>query len=107
MEKPWYINHWEESYQNSFKKSFYDKDAEEFCKEFMPLYLKHVGTKALLKDIRDYISTHTITRKDDLRFQLTCMWCDHIHYYRELHGKNFEAEDVFKIKIPKEILSIV
>ena len=60
----------------------------------------------MLKDIREYVSTHTINRKDDFRFQLIRMWCDHIHYYRELHGIEFKPEDVFDIKIPKEILSI-
>lgn len=104
MERPWYIKHWEESYNMSH--SFYDKEAEEFYNDFFPLYLKHVGTKSLLKDIREYINTHTITRKDDFRNQLICMWCDHIHYYRELHGIEFKAEDVFSIKIPKEILAI-
>ena len=79
---------------------------KSFVKIFFPLYLKHAGTKALLKDIREYVSTHTITRKDDIRFQLIRMWCDHIHYYRELHGIEFKPEDVFDIKIPKEILSI-
>ena len=106
MERPWYIKQWEESYQRAIQTTFYDKDAEEFCKDFVPLYLKHAGTKALLKDIREYVSAHTITRKDDIRLQLICMWCDHIHYYRELHGIEFEPEDIFSIKIPKEILSI-
>ena len=106
MERPWYIQHWDESYQTSLHTSYCDKEAEEFYKDFVPLYLKHVGTKALLKDIRNYINTHTIIRKDDFRFQMICMWCDHIHYYRDLHNIPFKAEDVFSIKIPKEILSI-
>ena len=104
MERPWYITQWEETYKN--QKTFHDKEAEEFYRDLFSLYVKHVGTKALLKDIRNYINTHTITRKDDFRFQMICMWCDHIHYYRELHGIKFEPEDVFSIKIPKEILSV-
>lgn len=103
MERPWYIKHWEEKKDTSV---FMDEQAEIFNKEFMPLYIKYVGTKKLLPCIREYINNHTITRKDDFRFQLICMWCDHIHYYRDLNGIPFKAEDIFNIKIPKEILSI-
>ena len=38
MEKPWYIKHWEESY-NKPKTSFYDKDAEDFYHDFGLYYL--------------------------------------------------------------------
>lgn len=105
MEKPWYIEHWEESY-NKPKTSFYDKDAEDFYYDFFPLYLKYVGTRKLLQCVREYINTHEIKRKDDFRLQLICMWCDHIHYYRDLHNIPFKAEDIFSIRIPKEILSV-
>ena len=102
---PWYIEHWSNDKLPADYK-FLDKDAEEFHKDFIPLYLKHAGTKKLLGDIRNYLRSHKIIRKDDLRLQLVCMWCDHIHYYRELHEIPFEAEDVFKIRIPKEISTI-
>lgn len=105
MEKPWYIKHWEESY-NKPKTSFYDKDAEDFYHDFFPMYLKYVGSRKLLQGIREYINTHEIKRKDDFRLQVICMWCDHIHYYRDLHNIPFKAEDIFSIRIPKEILSV-
>ena len=104
-EIPWYIKHWMEEKDENYP--WRDEEARVFNLEFMPLYRKYVGTKKLLPLIREYINTHEIKRKDDFRFQLICMWCDHIHYYRDLNGIPFKAEDVFKIKIPKEILSII
>ena len=101
-ELPWYIEQWSDDKLPVPT----DKEAKEFHKDFIPLYLKHAGTKKLLGDIRNYLRSHEIIRKDDFRLQLVCMWCDHIHYYRELHEIQFKAEDVFKIRIPKEILTI-
>ena len=102
---PWYIQHWMEE-PNENTQKIMDDEAKEFRKIFMPLFREHVGTKKLLKDIKNYLETHEIKRKDDFRMQLTCMWLDHIHYYRELHNIPFKAEDVFSIRIPKEILSV-
>lgn len=102
---PWYL----ESYAEHLKKepeSFYDKEAMEFYRDFLPLYVKYAGTKSLMKHLRNYINTHEIKRKDDFRFQLVTMWCWHIQYYRERRNKPFKPEDVFSIKIPKEILNI-
>lgn len=104
-ELPWYLEHYAK-YLDREPESYRDKEAMEFNRDFMPLYLKHVGTKSLMKHLREYIKTHEITRKDDFRFQLVCMWVNHIQYYRELHNIPFKAEDIFKIKIPKEILNI-
>jgi len=101
-ELPWYISH----YFENISTPPHDEESAMFRKDFLPLYKEYVGTKNLLKHIRNYINTHEITRKDDFRFQLVCMWCDHIHYYRDLHNIPFKAEDVFKIRIPKEILNI-
>ena len=102
---PWYL----ESYAQHLDRdpeSFRDKEAMEFNRDFLPLYVKYAGTKSLMKHLREYIKTHEITRKDDFRIQLVCMWVNHIQYYRELHNIPFKAEDIFKIKIPKEILNI-
>lgn len=104
MERPWYIKHWDNIKDNNYP--FIDEEAKVFNKELLPLYRKYVGTKKLLPCIKEYINSHKIIRKDDFRFQLICMWCDHIHYYRDLHGIPYKPEDVFKIKIPKEILNI-
>ena len=104
-EYPWYIQHWIEV-PNENTQKIMDDEAKEFVKTFYPLYRKHVGTKKLLKDIKDYLATHDIKRKEDFKIQLVCMWCDHIHYYRDLHGIEFKAEDVFKIKIPDVIKNI-
>lgn len=104
---PWYLESYLEHHNEAIKKgTFFDAEAEEFQRDFMPLYLKYAGTKSLMKHLRGYIKTHEITRKDDFRFQLIGMWVNHIQYYRELHNIPFKAEDIFKIKIPKEILNI-
>lgn len=104
-DRPEYIKDW---YKHMTPEEFnkMDDEGKTFYRELMPLYEKYVGTNKLLGHIRNYINTHDIVRKDDFRFQLVCMWCDHIRYRREQHGMNFKAEDVFKIKIPKEILSV-
>ncbi len=104
-ELPWYLEHYAE-YADREPESYRDKEAMEFNRDFVPLYVKYAGTKSLMKHLRNYIKTHEITRKDDFRFQLVSMWCYHIQYYRELHGIPFKPEDVFKIRIPKEILDI-
>lgn len=104
-ELPWYLEHYAQ-YLDREPESYCDKEAMEFYRDFMPLYIKYAGTKSLMKHLRNYIKTHEITRKDDFRFQLVGMWVNHIQYYRELHNIPFKAEDIFKIKIPKEILNI-
>ena len=104
---PWYLESYLEHYEKAIKKGmFFDKEAEEFEVDFMPLYLKYAGTKSLMKHLRNYINTHEIKRKDDFRFQLVQMWCWHIQYYRERHGIKYEPQDVFKIRIPRLILDI-
>lgn len=102
-ELPWYL---EEYAISAKKKQFQDKEGEEFNRDFMPLYLKYAGTKHLIKHIRNYINTHEIKRRDDLRFTLVMMWCWHIQYYRERRGIKYVPEDVFKIRIPKEITNL-
>lgn len=104
-ELPWYLEEYAKCVERE-PESYRDKEAMEFYRDFVPLYVKYAGTKSLMKYLRDYIKTHEITRKDDFRFQLVSMWCFHIQYYRELHGIPFKPEDVFKIRIPKEILDI-
>lgn len=102
---PWYL----ESYVKALNRepeSFRDNEAMEFNRDFLPLYVKYVGTKSLMKHLRNYINTHEIKRKDDFRFQLVVMWCWHIQYYRERRNIPFKAEDVFRVRIPKEILNI-
>jgi len=102
---PWYIADWfKEIPPDMWDKM--DDEARVFRSEFMPIYREYVGTKGLRRRLVNYIDTHEIKRKDDFRFQLVCIWLNHIQYYRELHGIPFKAEDVFKIKIPKEILNI-
>ena len=104
---PWYLKDYLESHSKIMENgTFYDAEAEEFHRDFMPLYLKYAGTKSLMKHLKNYISTHEITRRDAFRMQLVMMWCWHIQYYRERRGIPFKAEDVFKIKIPKIILDI-
>ena len=104
---PWYLESYLEHHNEAIKKgTFFDAEAEEFQRGFMPLYLKYAGTKSLMKHLRNYIYTHEITRKDDFWFQLVSMWCFHIQYYRERRGIPFKPEDIFKIKIPKIILDI-
>ena len=101
--RPWYL----EPYAELAKKTkFQDEESRCFCKEFIPVYLQYVGTRELMKYLRNYINTHEITKKDDFRTTLVIMWCWHIQYYRECRGVVFKPEDVFKIKVPKEILSI-
>ena len=104
-DKPWYIQHYLEPVKPEVWERM-DDEARTFHTDFIPLYGKYAGTKALLPRLRNYLATHEIKRKADFRFQLVSMWCFHIQYYRELHGIPFEPEDVFKIKIPKEILGI-
>lgn len=100
---PWYLK---EYVKLTRKREFRDEESKCFCKEFVPLYLQYAGTRGLMKHLRNYIASHEIMRKDDFRFTLIGMWCWHIQYYRERRGIVFKPEDVFKIKIPKEILSI-
>ena len=102
---PWYLESYA-NYANKAPEEYQDEESREFYRDFMPLYLKYAGTKSLLKHLRNYINTHEIKRKDAFRFQLISMWCFHIQYYRERHGKQFNPEDVFKIRIPKIILEI-
>lgn len=102
---PWYLEHYAE-YVEREPESYRDKEAMEFNRDFMPLYLKYAGTKSLMKHLKNYLNTHEIKRKDDFRFQLISMWCFHIQYYRERRGIPFKPEDVFKIRIPKIILDI-
>lgn len=102
---PWYIERYAEQLDRP-ATDFCDEEAAEFYRDFLPLYVKYAGTKSLMKHLRNYINTHEIKRKDDFRFQLIGMWVNHIQYYRELHKIPFKAEDIFKIKIPKEILNI-
>lgn len=83
-----------------------DDEAKVFQKEFMPLYIKFSGTKQLKKHLLHYIATHDIKRKDDFRGQLAMMWIEHIIEYRRLNNIPFSAEDIYKIKIPQEILNI-
>lgn len=45
MERPWYIQQWEESYQRAIQTTFYDKDAEEFCKDFFHYILNMLVLK--------------------------------------------------------------
>lgn len=100
---PWYIDQWREDYEKRKTKDpseYCDQEAFEFNRDFMPLYLKYAGTKALKRHLRDYIATHDITRKKDFRFQLTCMWVEHIQFYRERNGIPFKPEGIFKIQIP-------
>jgi hypothetical protein len=104
-ELPWYIEHYAEQLDRP-ATDFCDGEAMEFYRDFLPLYVKYAGTKSLMKHLRNYIDTHEIKRKDDFRFQLVSMWCFHIQYYRERNGIPFKPEDIFKIRIPKEILSI-
>ena len=104
---PWYLESYLEEHNEAIKKgTFFDTEAEEFQRDFIPLYLKYAGTKSLMKHLRGYINTHEIKRKDDFRLTLICMWCWHIEYYRERHGIPFKPEDVFNIKIPKIILDL-
>lgn len=104
-ELPWYFESYAE-HVNKNSEEYRDDEAREFYTVFVPLYLEYAGTRRLLGILRNYLATHEIKRKDDFRFQLVSMWCFHIQYYRETHGIPFKAEDVFRIKIPKEILSI-
>lgn len=83
-----------------------DDEAKAFQTDFIPIYGEYAGTKGLLPRLRNYLNTHEIKRKDDFRLTLIIMWCYHIRYYREKQGKEWKAEDVFKVKIPEEILSI-
>ena len=102
---PWYIASWfREITLDRWEKM--DDEARTFYSEFIPVYREYVGTKGLRSRLISYINTHEIKRKDDFRFQLIGMWVNHIQYYRELHNIPFKAEDIFKIKIPKEILNI-
>jgi len=104
-EDQYYLENWfEDISKEQFEKM--DEEARTFYTEFMPLYKKYVGTNQLLKHIRSYLKTHIIKRKEDFQIQITCMWIDHIHFYRDKNGVSFKAEDVFKIKIPKEIKSL-
>ena len=104
-ELPWYLESYAEHLDRP-ESDFCDTEAMEFNRDFLPLYVKYAGTKSLMKHLRNYLATHEITRKDDFRFQMVSMWCFHIQYYRERNGIPFKPEDVFKIRIPKEILSI-
>ena len=104
-ELPWYLDEYAKCLERG-PESYRDNEAMEFNRDFLPLYIKYAGTKSLMKHLRNYIDTHEIKRKDDFRFQLVSMWCFHIQYYRERRNKPFKPEDVFKIKIPKEILNI-
>lgn len=102
---PWYLQEYAEPVKPETWEKM-DEEARTFQVEFIPKYLKYAGTKSLLRHIREYINTHEIKRRNDFRFQLICMWCWHIQYYRERHGIKFEPWDVFKIRIPKLILEI-
>lgn len=101
-----YLKHWFKNISEEQIKKM-DEEARTFYTEFMPLYKTYVGTNQLLKHIRDYLKNHVIKRKEDFQIQLTCMWIDHIHFYRDKKEINFKAEDIFKIKIPKEIKSLI
>lgn len=83
-----------------------DEEAKVFYKEFIPQYLKYRGTKKLRKIIKDYIDAHEIKRKDDFSMQLTCMWCEHLIMYKELHKLPFKSEDILSFKIPDFIKNI-
>ena len=104
-ELPWYLESYAERL-NREPESFLDNEAREFNRDFLPLYVKYAGTKSLRRHVRNYINTHEIKRRDDFRFQLISMWCFHIQYYRERRGIPFKPEDIFKIRIPKEILDV-
>jgi hypothetical protein len=92
---------------SEYVKSQMDKDAWDFHNDFKPLFAKYVGTKQFLKCIKDYVKTHEITRKDDLRFTLIGMWIWHIRLCCEYHNIEFKAEWCFKIRQPKVILDII
>ena len=104
-EIPRYLETWFEE-PTEHEKSLMDEEAWIFRNDFLSLYREYVGTKSLLKHIRNYINTHEIKRKDDFRFTFICMWIDHIHYYDDLNNIPFKAEKIWKIKIPKEILNV-
>ena len=104
-ELPWYLRSYTE-WIGKKREECIDQEAFEFNRDFLPRYLEYVGTKQLMKHLRNYLKTHEITRKDDFRNQLVGMWCWHIQFYRERRGIPYKAEDVFKIKIPKIILDI-
>lgn len=84
-----------------------DEEAKSFYRDFVPLYMKYRGTRQLRKHLAEYIKTHEIKRKDDFRFTLIGMWIDHIYLYRLNQGKEFKAEDCFRVKIPMMILNII
>ena len=88
-------------------KSLMDSEAWDFHNDFLPLYGKYAGTKKLLKCIKEYVKTHSVTRKDDLRTQLIIMWIYHIRLCCEYHNIEFQAEYCFKIRQPKVILDII
>lgn len=98
-------NHFKEWNATQEQLDNMDVEARTFYVEFMPLYKKYSGTKQLRKHIIQYLSTHEIKRKDDFRGQLICMWIEHIIEYRESNNIPFKAEDVYKIKVPQEILN--
>lgn len=92
---------------SEYVKSQMDKDAWDFHNDFLPLFAKYVGTKQFLKCIKDYVKTHEITRKDDIRFTLIGMWIWHIRLCCEYHDIKFKAEWCYSIKEPKVILDII
>ena len=102
----WYIQDYLDE-PNDHIKNLMDKDAWDFHNDFKPLYAKYAGTKQLLKCIKEYVKTHEITRKDDLRFTLIGMWINHIQLCCEYHNIEFKAEWCFKIRQPKVILDII
>ena len=89
------------------KIEYADNMAKEWAEIFRPNFEKLKGTKKLRRFIKEYVETHKFERPQDLKLSLTCYWIDHIQAYREKHGKTFEPDDVFRVKIPDFIKNIL
>ena len=87
-------------------RCYTDKMGQEWCEEFIPNYDKFRGTRKLRSFFKHYIETHELSRPDDFKISATCCWIEHIKEYRLSRGKEFQAEDVFSVRIPDFIKNI-
>lgn len=89
------------------KIEYADNMAKEWAEIFMPNFNILKGTKKLRRFIKEYIETHKFERPYDLKISLTYCWIEHIKEYRGKHGKTFEPDEIFKVKIPDFIKNIL
>ena len=84
----------------------FDDDAKMYHRDFVHLYAKYTGTKKLLPAIKKFLKTHDIKRKEDFGIQFTIMWIYHIKLCHLYHDIEFDAEDIFRVKVPKVITDL-